>query len=207
MNKPESQTDIFIRLAKPDENGVSRWVYRDEMMAAGLKLGNGGGFCRKHSSLAKKYIVTIDKDSTSGNSIDRIKLDGLNTEQTFKQYIRKDIKEYYQNKPCVMLGVVGASENTKIEIDHKEGTKSSSRISDSQQQTLNDFQPLSKAANDAKRQICKRCQETGVRFDARILEGFIEPYYKGGRELEIYGCEGCYQYDPVAYRKKFFSSK
>lgn len=207
MKKTESQTDIFIKLAKPDKNGVSRWVSRDEMIAAGLKLGNGGGFCRKNSSLAKKYIVTIDKELTSGNSIDRIKLDGLNTEQYFNQYIRKDIREHYQNKPCVMLGVAGSSENTKIEIDHKEGTKNSDRISDSKLQTLDDFQPLSKAANDAKRQICKRCKETGVRFDARILEGFSEPYYKGGKELEKYGCEGCYQYDPVAYRKNFFSSK
>ncbi|MCT8835803.1 restriction endonuclease [Glaesserella parasuis] len=207
MNKSESQAEIFIKLAKPDENGVSHWVYRDEMIAAGLKLGNGGGFCRKHSSLAKKYKVIIDKTITNGNSIDRIKLDGFNLEQTFNQHIRKDIRDHYKNRPCVMLGVVGNSENTKIEIDHKEGTKNSERISDSKRQTLDDFQSLSKAANDAKRQICKTCQETGIRFDARILEGFSEPYYEGGKELRIYGCKGCYQYDPVAYRKKFFSSK
>jgi len=37
-------------------------------------------------------------------------------------------------------------------------------------QTLEDFQPLSKAANDAKRQFCKECRRTRKRFDAKLLE-------------------------------------
>jgi hypothetical protein len=36
-------------------------------------------------------------------------------------------------------------------------------------QKLEDFQPLSKAANDAKRQHCKICMRTGERFDAKKL--------------------------------------
>lgn len=200
----KTQTEIFLQLAQPDEKGVSRWVSREEMLKNGLKLGNGGGFCRASSPLAKSYKILKDTSLTPGNSIDRLKLGGFNTEPTFNQYIRKDIKDFYKDKPCVMLGVVGTSENTKIEVDHKEGTKNSERISDSKLQTLDDFQPLSKAANDAKRQICKKCQETGERFDATVILGFTEPYYKGGKELEKYGCEGCYQYDPVAYRKRFF---
>lgn len=106
-----------------------------------------------------------------------------------------------------MLGINGYSENTKIEIDHKEGTKNNSRVSDLKTQTLDDFQPLSKAANDAKRQICKICQSTDTRFDARTIPGYPEAYYKGGKELSKYGCEGCYQYDPVKYRKAIYSKK
>ena len=101
-----------------------------------------------------------------------------------------------------MLGINGNSENTKIEIDHKDGQKNNDRISNLSTQQKEDFQPLTKAANDAKRQICKRCIETRLRWDARNLEGNPISYYKGGASLDEYGCEGCYQYDPVEYRKE-----
>ena len=101
-----------------------------------------------------------------------------------------------------MLGIIGTSENTKIEIDHKEGTKNSQRVSNISTQKLEDFQPLTKAANDAKRQICKRCQETDKRFDATCIKGFPMPYYRGNSSLKESGCIGCYQYDPVAYREE-----
>ena len=50
-----------------------------------------------------------------------------------------------------MLGINGNSENTKIEIDHKDGRKNNHRISDPKNQELTDFQQLTKAANDVKR--------------------------------------------------------
>lgn len=199
-----TKTELFLKLAKPDKNGKSRWVYTSEFVGEykELKLGNGGSWCRKSSTLAKKYIVEFDKSKTSGNSIDAVRLNGFNTEKTFNQAIRRDIKDYYKNKPCVMLGIVGNSENTKIEIDHKEGTKDSQRISNQATQKLDDFQPLTKAANDAKRQICKCCQETDKRFDATCIEGFPMAYYKGNSSLKESGCVGCYQFDPVEYRKE-----
>lgn len=48
---------------------------------------------------------------------------------------------------------------------------------------------------------------TNIRFDATVISGYPEPYYKGGAELDKYGCEGCYQFDPVEYRKTFYSKK
>ncbi len=50
-----------------------------------------------------------------------------------------------------------------------------------------------------KRQICKECKETGYRFDARKIPGNHYPFYEG--EAEYDGCVGCYQYDPIQYRK------
>lgn len=146
--------------------------------------------------------MEFDKSQTSGNSIDAIRTIGLNKKDCFNQAIRNDIKEHYRNKNCVMLGIKGNSENTKIEIDHKDGRKNNARVSDLATQRLEDFQPLTKAANDAKRQICKKCIETGKRWDARNLDGNPVAYYKGGESLEDFGCEGCYQYDPVEYRKE-----
>ena len=101
-----------------------------------------------------------------------------------------------------MLGINGTSENTRIEIDHKDGRKNDERVSDISTQKLEDFQPLCKAANDAKRQICKKCKETNKRWNAKCLLGNPYSYYKGNEEYdEKLGCEGCYQYDPVEYRK------
>ncbi len=199
-----TKIELFLKLARPDDNGVSRWVSVDEFVGEfkELKLGNGGSWCRKSSALAKKYVVEFDKTQSTGNSIDAIRLNGFNENETFNQAISSEIKKYYKDKPCVMLGIIGTSENTKIEIDHKEGTKNSQRVSNISTQKLEDFQPLTKAANDAKRQICKRCQETDKRFDATCIKGFPMPYYRGNSSLKESGCIGCYQYDPVAYREE-----
>lgn len=199
-----TKTELFLKLANPNENGESRWVYSIEFVGeyAVLQLGNGGSWCRASSSLAKKYIVEFDKSKTKGNSIDAVRLAGLRKENTFNQNIRQDIRDYYKTQRCVMLGVRGFSENTKIEIDHKDGRKEDWRVSNPATQHLNDFQPLCKAANDVKRQICKECKQTGKRWDAQNIKGNPYPFYEGDIDYtEALGCVGCYQYDPVAYRK------
>ncbi len=199
-----TKTELFIKLAKPNENGVSRWVMTSEFVDnyKELQLGNGGSWCRANSSLAKKYKVEFDKTKTLGNSIDAIRLNGFNNEQVFNQNIRQDIKDFYKNKNCVMLGIRGNSENTKIEIDHKDGRKNDDMVSDVKTQRVEDFQPLCKAANDAKRQICKRCKETNKRWNAKNIKGNPYEFYEGDENYtDEQGCVGCYQYDPVEYRK------
>ena len=206
LKKTNSMTkvELFLELAKPDNKGKSRWVSVTEFKGKykDLQLGNGGSWCRGNSSLSKKYIVEFDKKRSSGNSIDAIRLNGFNTEKSFNQTIRKDIRDYYKDKKCVILGVNGFSENTKIEIDHKDGRKNDWMVSNPKTQKLEDFQPLSKAANDVKRQICKTCKQTNLRWDARNLAGNPYSFYAGSEKYsEKLGCIGCYQYDPVAYRK------
>lgn len=200
-----TKTELFLRLAQPDENGRSRWVSVEEFTGrySALRLGNGGSWCRGSSSLAKKYLIETDKSRTPGNSIDAIRLIGLNEDEQFKQGIRQDIKEFYRNKKCVMLGVNGTSENTRIEIDHKDGRKNNTRVSDPGTQRIEDFQPLCKAANDVKRQICKQCKESNRRWSAKNISGNPYDFYEGGEVYEEdLGCIGCYQYDPVEYRKQ-----
>jgi hypothetical protein len=55
-----------------------------------------------------------------GSAITAVRLNGFNTEESFNQNIRQDIKNFYKTQKCVMLGINGTSENTKIEIDHKD---------------------------------------------------------------------------------------
>lgn len=200
-----TKTELFLKLSQPDNNGFSRWVSVDEFVGeyVDLQLGNGGSWCRASSSLARRYIVEFDKTLTSGNSIDAIRLNGFNNNITFNQNIRQDIKDYYKNKKCVMLGINGSSENTKIEIDHKDGRKNDPRVSNFETQELNDFQPLCKAANDVKRQICKQCKITNKRWDAKNIQGNPYSFYCGDENYsDDLGCVGCYQYDPVEYRKE-----
>ncbi|WRG63792.1 HNH endonuclease [Helicobacter pylori] len=196
-----SKKELFLELAQPDKTGVSRWVRAIEFIGKyqGLQLGNGGSWCRSNSSLAKEFILEFDKGQTPGNSIDRIRLNGYNARCVFNQSIRQDIKNYYKQQCCAMCGAHGNSENTQIEVDHKDGHKDDLRVSDSNTQIFDDFQALCKACNDKKRQICKKCKESGYRFDATKILGNYYPFYEG--EAEYDGCVGCYQYDPIQYRK------
>ena len=192
-----TKTELFLRLAQPDENGCSRWVDTSEFVGeyAELKFGNGTSWARKESTLAKSYIVEFDKSITPGNGIDRVRLNGFNNGD-FSQHIRADIKRTIRAQRCVVLGT------SNPEVDHKNGMKNESRVMRNEDQQLSDFQPLSKAANDAKRQYCKDCRRTGIRFDAKVL-GYPISYYAGGasHNFEEDACIGCYWYDPLEFKK------
>ena len=192
-----TKTDLFLELAKPDNNGISRWVDVSEFVDqyADLKFGNGASWARKESNLAKKYIIEFDKSKTKGNSIDRIRLKGFN-DGDFSQHIRADIKRTIKAQRCVVLGT------SDPEVDHKNGMKNEARVMRNEDQKLSDFQPLSKAANDAKRQYCKECRSTGIRYDAKQL-GYPMSYYYGESKHngEETACIGCYWYDPLEFKK------
>ncbi len=200
-----TKTDLFLDLAKP-VNGISRWVTSKEFIGkySVLVFGNGASWARKESSLAKTYIVEFDKSISNGNSIDRVRLNGLQS-ITHSQHIRSDIKKNIGQQRCVVLDV-----STNIEVDHKNGRKMNTggdpRVLNSKTQTLNDFQPLSKAANDSKRQHCKYCNLTNERYDAKKM-GYPISYYKGVKQHNgsITGCEGCFWYDPIEFRKSLKS--
>ena len=192
-----TKTELFIKLAQPDENGISRWVDIGEFVGeyACLTFGNGASWARKESMLARKYVIEFDKSITPGNGIDRIRLNGLNNGD-YSQHIRADIKRMIKAQRCVVLGT------SNPEVDHKNGMKNEDRVMRNEDQRLEDFQPLSKAANDAKRQYCKECRRTGIRYDAKKL-GYPMSYYKGGttHNNEENACEGCYWYDPIEFKK------
>ena len=170
-----TKTELFLKLANPDELGFSRWVYVEEFVGeyAGLKFGNGASWARKESQLAKKYKIQFKKDITPGNSIDAVRLVGYN-EGNDSQYIRADIKKEIKSRRCVIL------DTSNPEVDHKNGMKNESRVMQNENQKLSDFQPLSKAANDAKRQHCKECMQSGVRYDPNAWAIQIHQNMRGG---------------------------
>lgn len=198
-----TKTELFIQLAEPNSNGISRWVSVTEFTGeyGCLTFGNGASWARKESTLAKKYVIEFDKSISSGNGIDRIRLNGFNNGD-YSQYIRADIKRAIKNRRCVILGT------SNPEVDHKNGMKNEGRVMRNENQCLEDFQPLSKAANDAKRQFCKECRQTGIRYDAKLL-GYPISFYSGVSEHnnEENACIGCYWYDPLEFKKHLTEKK
>ena len=194
-----TKTELFLKLAAPDKNGVSRWVYVSEFVGeyADLTFGNGASWARKESTLAKKYNVEFYKKDTPGNSIDRIRLNGFNNGD-YSQHINASIKREIKSRRCVVLGT------SNPEVDHKNGMKNEARVMKNEAQRLSDFQALSKAANDAKRQFCKECMRTGIRYDAKQL-GYPMSYYKHNNEENA--CIGCYWYDPIEFRRHLQEKK
>jgi len=130
---------------------------------------------------------------------DKSLLNGYKVQKSFNKNIRKNIKDFYKTKNCVMLVVNNSFGNVKIVVDHKDGRKGDDGVSDVKNQDINDFQPLCK---DAKRQICKRCKETDKRWSAKNIKGNPYAFYADDENFKPkWGCVGCYQYDPVEYRK------
>ncbi len=193
----KTKIELFEELAEIDENGCSRWVNVNEFVGKyqGLQLLNGAGWSRDDGSFGKKYLVERDKTITPGNKTDAIRTVGFNN-GSYSQHIRADIKKQIQNRRCVVLGT------SNPEVDHKNGMKNEDRVMQNEDQRLSDFQPLSKAANDAKRQFCKECKKTGIRYDAKQL-GYPMSYYKGSAKhnYEEDACIGCFWYDPIEFRK------
>jgi len=185
----QTLADLFLELAQPDGDGFSRPVRITEFVGKyeRLRLGNGGSWCRDDGGLAKQFNIYRHKE---GGRIVYIMLHGHNKQPIIKN-IRQDIKEHFRDDRCVVL----ATSNT--EVDHKDGRRDDPRLNDTDLQRLDDFQPLSKAVNYAKRQHCKECRDTGNRFDAKRL-GYTVSQIKGNGAYRG-TCVGCYWYDPKAF--------
>lgn len=153
---------------------------------------NGGDWCRsKQSYLGKKYII---KRSHYKGSISEVKCDGLQKENFAKQNIRPDIQKAITKERCAILDI-----STNIECDHKDGKKDDSRLNSLEEQQLQDFQPLCKTANMAKKSHCKKCKEEGKRYDAKRL-GYSVSFLYGDENTKT--CLGCYWYDPKVFNKE-----
>jgi hypothetical protein len=179
---------IFERYAKP-EDGFSKEITIDELLAIhpGFLSTNGCGWARSDNSwLGKKYIIIRGREK---NRVSSIKLDGFN-DDSIKRFrgVSEKIKNALKGRKCCILDV-----DSHNEIDHKNGRYNTINNIDSTQQNPDDFQVLSKAANDAKRQHCKECIANGKRYDATRL-GYQSPFVRGSFDTKV--CVGCYWFDP-----------
>ena len=123
--------------------------------------------------------------------VSAIRLTGLKTNKTDSNYrdhsIPRTIQQAVINRPSTILYV-----HSQNECDHKDG-RYSEKATD-----IDQFQCLSKAENDAKRQHCKNCRKYNKRFDAKVL-GYKIGWIKGNENSNF--CEGCYWYDPYKFNE------
>lgn len=209
---PKSKWRIFVKIANPDDTGVSEWLHLDELPSV-LHFGNGRDWIRDNAPIHNCFNVQYKRGKRG--KIIALKLDGFLKEDdllTISNYIPKKIKDYFNGGKCVVSG----ASHKPMEVDHKIGAK---RFQDPNDPRLKDkyyYQSMSKSLNDAKRQHCKKCQLTKRRFDARTL-GFNMSYTAGSEILEVEDdkkfsfpdnpCYGCYWYDPVEFRKALTLNK
>ena len=186
-----SKSALFFELAPPDKQGFSRKVSVSEFVGKYqiLQFGNGGDWVRDDGTLGKRFNIRRHKEGR-GNSITAVELQGYK-KSPIEKPIPTRIRDQLQNQRCVILGT------SNVEIDHKDGRRDDPRLNDPERVTLDDFQPMSKAANNAKRQHCKTCRETDKRFDARRL-GFLIAQFKGNGQYNG-TCIGCYWHDPQEF--------
>jgi len=204
MANKKGKIELFLELAKPDKNWFSRWVDTSEFIwdYSELELLNWLSWWRRSSSLAKVFNIETDKTQTPWVKIDRIRLNWFNQTNSkhLSQTIRNDIKKEILKQRCVILWTNRSCDH-KTEVDHKDWRKDSLEIMNTKTQKLEDFQPLSKPANDAKRQFCKECTETWIRYDAKKLWytiSYIEWWEEYNKTL---WCKWCFWYDPIEFRK------
>ena len=177
-------------LFKPDENGYSRVVSREEIENSNLTWSKNGNGRRGTFFNVQKYIWIAERGK--GNKVVSLKLNGFNNSTILNQTIRQDIKEkLYKGTrsnfaPSCLVSLVDKDK----EIDHRWGRKDSplyDRINETSKQTIDDFQLLSHSHNQFKREQCKKCTMTNTRFDGSKWDNNI-------------GCSGCPLAQPELYR-------
>lgn len=192
-----SKKDLFLELAQPDQDGISRVVYVSEFIDKYEKLvmGNGGDWCRTDGSLSKDYIVRRNKEK---GRIISVQLSGFNKKNKIDKQIRKDIVDNIKQQRCCVLNI------SNVEVDHKDGRRDDYHNFKIENQKVDQFQPLSPAVNKAKREHCKKCRKTNKRFDARVL-GFKRGQWASNGVYEG-TCLGCYWHDIRKFNEEISKS-
>ena len=171
----KSLTDIFLEHSNVDDKGFTELIFINDLIKIDSRFqsNNGCQWARKGSKLDNNYNLVrfhANELGGSGNKVVAIQLQGFKSTKE-NHLIPAEVKNKLKNKPCAILGVI----TSDMEIDHKNGKYNSEKY------TLNDFQSLSKAANDAK------------------ILGYNISYTIGDEKSPF--CEGCYWYDPFAFNQ------
>lgn len=185
-----NRTELVLELFNPDENGVSRWVKKTDMVGKYETLypTNGNHWYRNRG--LSHLILEKKKDE---QNVDCWRFNGLKENKTNRS-IRKDIRDFLIKKPCVITNII-SSDN---EIDHRDG-RYPDEVMDIKTQKVEHFQTLHPTLNKQKRSDCLKCKNTGLRYDAKdrgctvsVVSGNIN--YEGS-------CIGCFWYDPKLFLK------
>lgn len=177
-----------------EEKKISPIIYQEDLLKINkyFETTNGNQWARTDQNyLGKKYKIERERKN---NKCFSYKLLGLNDNLSKYRNIRADIVKEIRKQRCAILDI-----GTNIEVDHKNGRYDDEQVADLSTQRLEDFQPLCKTANDAKRHHCDVCIENSKRYNAQRL-GYKEGWISGNENTE--NCIGCYWYDPKSFNKE-----
>ena len=192
--KKDSKAARFLELYPVDENGKGPVVDVVDL-PSDMQFGNGKSWMRDDGKFASNFVIKDVERGGSGNKLLKFQLLGYKKEPPLSQSIRRDIQKQIRKQRCAHT-----NSPHNIEVDHKDGRKDDLRVMNTATQKLEDFQPLTKEANCMKRQACKECKATGKKFDARELD-YKKSVYSGTIKYDPKtGCDGCYWYDPRAFK-------
>jgi hypothetical protein len=189
-----NRTELVLDLFKPDENGISRWVSKNECVGKYEKLypTNGNQWYRNRGIshlIFKKEIF---------NGVIHWKFDGFKPKSGNRSVSNK-IKEEIKLLPCAHTGFYSSSNNL-IVVDHKNGRYDDENVLNLITQKISDFQPLTNQSNCVKRTECQKCVNTGERYDAKRL-GYSVSVIDGTLEY-VDTCFGCYWNDCLYFKEK-----
>jgi hypothetical protein len=190
-----NRTELAIKLFNPNDQGISRWVWKDECVGEFSDLmPTNGNMWYRNKGIGGTYV--FEKENMNGK--DRWRLNGFidnKNSRPISNEIRKTLLS--DNPVCSHMGF-SDTVNDKLVIDHKNGRYNDERVLSVETQTIDDFQVLSNRVNLFKRSCCQNCEKTGVRFDAKTL-GFTKSVCEGSLKYEG-SCIGCYWYDPMKFK-------
>lgn len=192
----KTAADIFIENYINSETGESEVIFVDDLIQTHGDMfmsNNGCQWARKGSKLTNNYHFQRFNAKDMGikgiawNKIVAVQAQGFKIEKENHQ-IPAEIRSKLKNNKCTVLYV----ETSDMEIDHKNGKYNS------EEYKTEDFQRMTKAVNDAKREHCKKCNSSGCRFKASVL-GYSVDFIEGDETSST--CQGCYWYDPHAFNR------
>lgn len=177
---------IAEQILNPDANGFSKEVSIEKFENEGLTTDNGLPWCRTGMGICAKY--NIHKKRLGKVKVIALQALGFNTELSTRSNIPVEVRRKLSRQSCVVLGT------SKVEIDHKDGYGSTGTL-------IDDFQPLSRSVNIVKREDCKKCRNTGKRFDARSMNYSVGWIFGDENWNDSIKCKGCFWNDVKQFRQ------
>jgi hypothetical protein len=188
-----NRTKLVLEIFNPNENGVSRWVSKNEFTGKYEKLRSNNGNQWYRNPGLRHLILEVKK-------VDKVmhwRFNGFEVSESSRP-IKKDIREEILKNRCSHTGF-GGTKNNKLIVDHKNGRYSDDMVLSVDTQSIKDFQSLCNQANLQKRTDCSECVRTGVRFNAKTL-GYNVSQIEGTEKYEG-SCVGCYWFDCIKFKQ------
>ncbi len=198
-----SKKEKVLQLFNPDVKGESKWITVEDIVKADIKWSSNGN--QRHGKFfgIKEYVW--EKYPEKGKIL-KLRMTGIDTNELNKKNrpIRKDIKDFYKKKPCVVCGSM-----SDLVCDHKNDLYNDIRVLNSKTQTKDDFQSLCNACNLRKRAVSVKTIKTGKRWGATNIPMFVSwgiDFIEGDETYDPTdpnALVGTYWYDPIAFIKGF----